>query len=258
MSRALPSPPPGYEALEAARACVVAQAAVAGTVAEVMARGTLYDWAAACAGARALAGRGTAWAAVLPGGVEIVVRHSRHGGALAALTGDIFLFPSRAPRELAASVRLAAAGVATPSVAAYAVYPAAGVFCRADVATRTLRGADFPDAWRAARDGRQRDALLDAVALLLRALHRAGAEHPDLNLKNIFLTSDGDEPRAFVLDVDRVVFGEAGDTVIAGRNLARLVRSARKWRGEWGLQLGETELLRLAAAAGQQAPGRAT
>ena len=188
---------------------------------------------------------------VLRNGVEVVVRHSRHGGALAPITRDLFRFPSRAPRELAAAVRLVAAGVATPSVAAYAVYPAAGVLCRADVATRTLHGADFPDAWRAARDDSQRNALLDAVARLLRALQGAGAEHPDLNLKNIFLTSNGESPLAFVLDVDRVAFGAAGDATIAGRNIARLVRSARKWRMKWGLPIGDEDLLRLAAAAGQ-------
>jgi len=48
--------------------------------------------------------------------------------------------------------RLADAGVPTPEIVAYAVYPAFGPFARADVATRALDGRDFPEAWRAAAD----------------------------------------------------------------------------------------------------------
>jgi hypothetical protein len=57
---------------------------------------------------------------------------------------------------------------------------------------------------------------------------------------------------AFVLDVDRIGFGAADDPAIAGRNIARVVRSARKWRTHWGLQIEEDHILRLAAAAGSR------
>jgi 3-deoxy-D-manno-octulosonic acid kinase len=248
--------PPGYEAIEVRGATVTALASLVGAVEEALAGGTLYDWAAGRDGAQALAGRGTAWATTLPNGTEVVVRHSRHGGLLAPLTGDLFLPPSRAPRELATAVRLARAGVATPEVAVCVVYPARGVLCRADVATRTLKGADFPTAWRAAADEPTRHAILDATATLLRAMQRAGAAHPDLNLKNVFLTGAGSTLTAFVLDVDRIAFGAADDPTIAGRNIARVVRSARKWRTQWGLEIAEDHVLRLAAAAGSR-PARA-
>jgi hypothetical protein len=244
--------PPGYEAIDVGGARAAVLASLAGPVREALSGGTLYDWAAGRPGARALAGRGTAWATALPNGAEIVVRHSRHGGVLAPLTGDLFLPPSRAPHELVAAARLARAGVPTPEVAACVVYPALGFFCRADVATRTLRGADFPAAWRAAADEPARLAMLDATATLLRAMQRAGASHPDLNLKNVFLAGAGSGVTAFVLDVDRVAFGPADDPAIAGRNIARLVRSARKWRTRWGLAIGEDHILRLAAAAGSR------
>jgi 3-deoxy-D-manno-octulosonic acid kinase len=244
--------PPGYEAIEIRGARVAALASLAAPVKVALTGGTLYDWAAGRAGALALAGRGTAWSTTLPNGTEVVVRHSRHGGLLAPLTGDLFLPPSRAPQELATAVRLARAGVATPEVAVVAVYPALGVFCRADVATRTLRGSDFPAAWRAAADEPARHAILDATATLLRAMQRAGAAHPDLNLKNVFLTGSGSNLTAFVLDVDRIAFGAADDPTVAGRNIARMVRSARKWRAQWGLQIGEDHILRLAAAAGSR------
>ncbi len=243
--------PAGYESFLVGRAHVVAQQPLAGAVREALAAASLYEFAARQPGARALAGRGTAWAAALPNGVEVVVRHTAHGGVLATLTGDLYFAPTRAPHELATALRLAHAGVPTPEVVAYAVYPAFGPFARADVATRTLRGADFPDAWRAAGDEVARKSLLAALAGLLRSLRAAGALHPDLNLKNVFITPNGDGPTAFVLDVDRVEFGAAGSAEIATQNLSRLIRSARKWRKRWNLDIDEfTDLAPLAGTLG--------
>jgi 3-deoxy-D-manno-octulosonic acid kinase len=237
--------PPGHDSFTVRGAEVVALAGHAEAVRTAMARGTLHEYAAASAGARPLTGRAIAWATTLPDGAKVVVRHSRHGGRLASLTGDLFLRPTRAPGELARSLGLSAAGVLTPEVVAYAVYPAAGPLARADVVTRFVEGHDFPDAWRMAADEPQRNLLLAATAVLLDSLSRAGAEHPDLNLKNILLTS-GREPVAQVLDVDRVRFGVPGSRVIAERNLARLNRSARKWRTRHGLAIGERHLESLA------------
>jgi hypothetical protein len=251
-----PSAPPGYESFVVGRARVVAQQPLAGAVRNALAGATLHGFASRQPGARALAGRGTAWAAALPNGVEVVVRHTRHGGALAALTGDLFFSPTRAPRELANALRLANAGVPTPEVVAYVVYPVVGPLARADVATRALRGADFPDAWRAAGDEVARKSLLAALATLLRSLRGAGALHPDLNLKNVFITPNGDGPTAFVLDVDRVEFAAAGSASVAAQNLSRLIRSARKWRKRWNLDIDEfTDLAPLAGASGPGAGG---
>jgi Lipopolysaccharide kinase (Kdo/WaaP) family len=243
--------PPGYESFTVGRARVVAQKALADDVRSAMISSTLFTYASRRPSARALAGRGTAWASTLPSGFEVVVRHSRHGGALAALTGDLFLTPTRAPRELAVALRLELAGVPTPAVIAYAVYPSIGPLARADVATRTLQGADFPDAWRAAADPASRLALVNLLATLLRSLRRAGAFHPDLNLKNIFIRQTGTGPAAYVLDVDRIEFGDGGSAEIAERNLHRLVQSTRKWRARWGLDIDEfTDLAPLADALG--------
>ncbi len=251
MSEQRPPAPPGYESFIVGRARVVALQPLAGAVREAMRASSLYEFASCQPGASALAGRQTAWAAALPNGVEIVVRHSRHGGTFAAITGDLFFSPTRAPRELANALRLAHAGVPTAEIVAYAVYPAVGPLARADVATRKLRGADFPDAWRATADGAARKSLLAALATLLRALRAAGAMHPDLNLKNVFITPNGDGPTAFVLDVDRVEFGAPGSAEVATQNLTRLIRSARKWRQRWKLDIDEfTDLAPLASALG--------
>jgi len=47
--------------------------------------------------------------------------------------------------------------------------------------------------------------------------------------------------------VDRVTFGRPNDPAIGARNLARLVRSLRKWRTRHGLAVDETVIARLTA-----------
>jgi hypothetical protein len=84
------------------------------------------------------------------------------------------------------------------------------------------------------------------------ALTRAGARHPDLNVKNVLLTpglADGAAPQAHVLDVDRMIFGAAGDDAITAANLRRLLRSARKWGARHGQLLREGEMEALVRAA---------
>jgi hypothetical protein len=242
--------PPGYESFEVRGARAVAQSALVSVVREVLGGGTLHQWAASQRGAHAMQGRAVAWSTALPNGLAVVVRHSQHGGALAAITRDLFLAPTRAPAELAAAVRLANAGVPTPEVVAYAIYPAFGPFVRADVATRTLAGADFPEAWReAADDIPRRQMLIDALARLLRAMRSAGALHPDLNLKNVFIVDSGSEATAFVLDIDRVAFVAPGDDRAFILNIERLKRSAEKWRSERGLAIDTAAFARSLSVA---------
>jgi hypothetical protein len=232
------------------RARAVALVECADVIREVLATHSLYKWAASQVGAEPMAGRATAWAAVLPPAIEVVVRRSRHGGALATLTGELFRAP-RAAHELAVSLRLSRLGVPTPTIVAYALYPAFAGLWRCDVMTERLRGADFPDAWRSAVDDAPRMAMLDALARLLRALQDAGAFHADLNLKNVLIVPGARMPTAYALDVDRVKFGVRGDTQIAGRNFARVMRSAEKWRDRRNLGLSTRHLQYLRDAAAQ-------
>lgn len=228
-------------------------------VAEAVARalaaeGTLHRWASLQPGRRALQGRGVAWSVPLPlpGGPRAVVRHNRHGGLLARLTGDRFLTPTRAPSELAISLRLGAAGVPTPAVLAYALYPAGPLLRRADVASLEIEdGGDLP--WALGRWPGSRGALLAATARLIAQLTRAGARHPDLNVKNILLAVDDRDARAYVLDVDRVLFGAPDDPRITEANLDRFARSVRRWHERHGaplLDAGELDsVARLARGA---------
>jgi 3-deoxy-D-manno-octulosonic acid kinase len=244
--------PTGYTRFEVQDATVVARTdASAGIRDALTVCRTLHGWASTLPGAKAYEGRATAWGARLPQtGIDIVVRHAQHGGLLAALTGDRFWYPGRAPWELEVSARLRSAGVPTPEMIAYVLYPAGPGFCRCDVATRRLPGgADFP-ALFAESDDETRAALLVATGVLLRALQNIGAHHPDLNARNIYVARDGSAWRAYVLDVDRVRFLPPHDARVGARNFARLSRSLRKLRDRRALAVPDELIAVLAKHAG--------
>ena len=248
--------PAGYTRFLLSGADVVALGPCADAVRRAVGGRSLYHYAATHPARRELQGRGMAYAVTLPDGTtRVVVRHSRHGGLFAPVTGDRFLPPTRAPYELRTALRLAAAGVPTPEVIAYATYPAGAVFRRSDVATReVVGGRDLAQRLSATEPADRRAAALTATAELLRALQRAGARHPDLNVRNVLIvdTEDG-SCRALVLDVDRVVFGQPDDARCGTANVRRLLRSARKLRSQGRIVIGDDELAGLAPAAGQGA-----
>jgi len=79
-------PPAGYVQFAAGTARVVCAEHLADSVRAALADTTLYEYAARQPAARALAGRGTAYAVSLPGTTErVVIRHNRHGGFFAPL-----------------------------------------------------------------------------------------------------------------------------------------------------------------------------
>jgi 3-deoxy-D-manno-octulosonic acid kinase len=245
--------PIGYEQLALGGTVLVAQREAIHAVRATLRSGTLYDYAAHHPEARALSGRGIAYAVPLPNDMRVVVRHNRHGGLLAPATGDRFLRPTRAPYELAVSLRLIANGVPTPPIVAYVVYPAGPFLRRTDTASLEIRdSADLATLLTEADDTRRHEAL-DATIRLIALLSQCGARHHDLNVKNVLLASaDSRVPRsaftAYVLDVDRVEFGRTGDHRITEHNLERFMRSARKWRERYGARADEDDLARVATS----------
>jgi hypothetical protein len=242
VSRNVPS---GYSAFAVGVVEAVSADRVAPSIRAALGSGssTLHGYARRHASSKPLAGRGIAYAAPLPDGTRVVVRHNRHGGLMGPLTRDFFLPPTRAPLELEASLRLSQSGVPTPELLAYAIYPAPFGFRRADVVTREVADSFDLSAVLTQVDGSLRARAWAAVADLLRRLAAAGARHHDLNVKNVLLRPHGDALEALALDVDRVTF-ESGDVMTA--NVARLSRSARKWRERQGASLDESELAVLA------------
>ena len=243
-----PEPLPGFVELQVRDARAVVARADADALRRVLQRSTLYEYAARHPVGHPLAGRGVAYAVPLPGETSrVVVRHNRHGGLLARFTGDLFLPPTRAPHELAMSRRLAANGIATPEFVAYVVYRAGPAFRRSDVATREVPNASDLSSVITSRGDAHRRRALSATAQLVARLSAAGARHHDLNVKNILLAERDDRTEALVLDVDRVEFLDGGACPIE-QNLARLLRSARKWR-RYGAFVTEAELSELAERA---------
>ena len=230
------APPAGYERIAAGRCLVTVRAANVEDARALLSEGMLYEAAARDLAARPLQGRGTAYAITLPASGEgVVVRRNRHGGLLAPVTGDLFLAPSRAPHELAVALRLARVGVRTPAVVMYGLERMHALFCHADVVTTEI--ADSRDLSEYLQDGvpqRERRAAWNAALALVATLNAAGARHHDLNVKNILLAPSGDSLVAWVLDVDRVVFGAPGSEAVRKGNAKRLLRSAIKWREQRG------------------------
>ncbi|MDB4888027.1 MAG: lipopolysaccharide kinase [Gemmatimonadetes bacterium] len=232
-------PPAGYVQVAAGRCSAIVLEGHEHDASALLAEGTLYEAAARDLGARPLAGRGIAYAIALPAtGTHAVVRHNRHGGLLAPLTRDLFLPPTRAPYELATSLRLLAAGVRTPRVLMYGVERKAFVLRRADVVTRVVEDArDLATYMQPREPHADRTAAWQAARALVDSLDAAGARHHDLNVKNILIARERTGLEAWVLDVDRVEFTTA--SAARAGNRARLLRSARKWRDERGAAFDE-------------------
>jgi hypothetical protein len=221
--------PAGYQTIQTSVAEGTATEALVAPIRALLARGTLYDYASQCADRREMVGRGPVYA-IAVGDRRVVVRRARHGGLFAPLTRDLFLPPTRAPYELAVSIRLRDAGVATPEVLAYAVYRAAGGLRRADVLTVEVPdAADLLTVLGRAPASSGHAGIWDAVHHLIEDLGRIGAVHADLNVKNVLIARrTGAGPLAYVLDVDRVAWRHPGDPAVIRANWARLNRSARK------------------------------
>jgi hypothetical protein len=248
----LVAPPDGFVRVAVGRCVAVARAEHEADARAMLADGTLFEAAARDLGARRLEGRGVAYAVALPvSGAHAVVRHNRHGGLLAPVTRDLFFAPTRAPHELQVSLRLAELGVRTPAVLMYGVQRVGVLLNRSDLVTREVPGGrDLASYLMPAVAERERTQAWHATRALVRALNAAGARHHDLNVKNVLLAPapGGDGLEAWVLDVDRVVFGQRNAASVRVGNAARLLRSARKWRDERGAVLDERELAALGTA----------
>ena len=204
-------------------------ASLADALQVALGHGTLYEYAREHASRPPFMGRGPAYAITIAD-TPIVVRHARHGGMLAPVTRDIFFGRPRAAHELEVSLRLRAAGVATPQVLGFARYRVAVGFWRADVLTREIPDAtDLVTVLAHDVPAADRSAIWDAVRVLIENLSRLGARHADLNVKNVLIERAVDaHPVAYVLDVDRVTWGAPGAQAVLRANWDRLNRSARK------------------------------
>jgi len=244
---------PGYARFSAPAGHGIALERCKATLETILENETIYEFAARQSGVRTFEGRAPVYAIELAEECgSVVVRRSMRGGALARLSSDLFLPPTRGLRELITSLELRTAGVSTPEVVAVVVYRAGFILRKTDVVTRDLGdGADLASLLSESDRGPRRETALEEAAALVAALSRAGAHHPDLNLKNILVTgmndSEQNASRAHILDVDRIRFHIPGDPMVLQANINRLERSIRKWREQRGLAIDDIEIQALRA-----------
>ncbi|MGQ0643274.1 MAG: lipopolysaccharide kinase InaA family protein [Gemmatimonadaceae bacterium] len=260
--------PDGYVRIKQGPATAVVVAPCAPAVDSILGERPLYDWARVHAERQAYTGRGPAYGVPLPQcDVRVVVRRARHGGIFAPLLGEVFLAPTRAPRELAMSLFLRQLGVATPAIIGFVTYAVAPLLRRADVFTAEVpNAADLGDYLARATGIAERQDAWRATARLLQRLSQNGVWHPDLNAKNVLIaaTSTSSEaaetqlpsPIAVVLDIDRVRLVVPGDPQVAEANLERLLRSLRKRAGDPrnGPPVSEEELAEFSALTRDTGP----
>lgn len=154
---------------------------------------------------------------------------------MAGVLGDRYLRMGvpRPVREYRVGLALEAAGVPTPEHVGAAVYPA-GVWYRGDLVTRFVEGSrDLAEALFGGSDDGAAPAMR-ASGRLVRRLHEAGLDHPDLNLKNILLAGPASGPEALILDLDRARLRRQLGPRARDRMLERFWRSARKWERKTG------------------------
>ena len=177
-------------------------------------------------------GRGDMRSVQLADGTTALFRRYHHGGLFRSITGKCFFsWPPRPFRELSITEELRRRGVPTVEVYAACVGKIAGPFYRGWLVTRQLEGAR--DLWAGLQgdfsQGVGIEAILKAVAVAIRRMHREGVYHRDLNLKNILVRSAAAGVESHVIDFDKaiLVLGQL-PLPLAEKNLARLLRSIGK------------------------------
>jgi len=165
-------------------------------------------------------------------GANALVRQCCHGGTLRALTQlRFFTWPPRPFRELVVTEELRRRGVPTVEVLAACAIRTLGPIYRGCLVTREL--SDSEDLWSALQSGLVGrlgwETTLRAVAGSVRAMHREGVFHGDLNLKNILVRPEEKGVASYLIDFDKakLFVGELPAELVK-RNLDRLLRSARK------------------------------
>lgn len=187
------------------------------------------------------------------GGLELVVRPYRRGGALGSLLHDRYPQPARCRRELEVLLALQAQGVPVTAPVA-AVARRGRAFWRLRLCTEFLAGAMTVPAFLAAHPARRR-AAADAVGTVVRLAFAAGLRHPDLHLDNVLCRPSGDgangyKVRAVLVDVDRARIAPPLSQRAKDEMLVRLQRHLVRHRSRLAALPTRAETMRFLCALG--------
>ena len=189
----------------------------------------LFDpqfWAARGETSPTPGGRGAAWF-IRCGERQWVLRHSRRGGLLAPITGDRYMWMGEARVRAFAEWRLldelTRRDLPVPKPVA-ALYLRSGLFYRCDLITERILNARPLSAALAA--SALPESVWREVGAVIARLHRAGADHADLNAHNILCAAELRGAAISVIDFDRGRLRSPG--AWRQRNLQRLRHSLEK------------------------------
>jgi 3-deoxy-D-manno-octulosonic acid kinase len=188
------------------------------------------------------------------GGVELVVRPYRRGGAFGRLLADRYSGPARARRELELLHGLRDDGVpVVVPVAALARRQRA--FWRLRLCTERLaEGLPVPAFLAAAPRARRHAA--EAVGVVLRLAFAAGLVHPDLHPDNVLCREQGDKVRAVLVDLDRARRRPTVTPRMRDDMLARMQRYVMRHRQRLPAVPSRAETMRFLRALGLERPER--
>ncbi len=161
-------------------------------------------------------------------GEQWVVKSYRRGGLVARWNDDLYFGQARFFRELEVCERAVRLGVPTVRPIALVVRRTGLGRVRAWLVTPFVPGASTLGELLAS-PSTPGPVLFRAAGEVVRRMHEAGIDHPDLNLGNLLVrgAAPGAPAEVLILDWDRArVHGRAGS--FAFRNLLRLFRSGRK------------------------------
>ena len=158
-------------------------------------------------------------------GVWVLKAYLR-GGLIARWNRDRYWGRERFLRELRVAVRADRSGVPTVEVLALVLEEAGLGSVRCWLLTRLQPDArPLQEFLRTGAEAPLSRAAGEAVS----RMHRAGIDHPDLNVSNLVGWMDGETPRVCIIDWDGACCREAG-TWSPSANLLRLWRSIVKGR----------------------------
>lgn len=172
-------------------------------------------------------GRGSAWFVDAPFG-HAVLRQYRRGGMIAMFNRDRYFWcgghRTRSIVEFRLMRELISRRLPVP-VPLAACYVRHGVQYQAAILIERLEGVS---SLAACVRGNSNDTPWEQIGRLISRFHREGLDHADLNAHNILLDPAG---KCWLIDFDRGVL-RIPATSWRERNLARLLRSLLKIRGE--------------------------